>query len=253
MARGTQALTPAPLPVEWRERAGTAEHRHVNADEDDEDLEGAAVARPMLRGVSHLLACIVSVVVGLMVVWLAPGSRHRLAACIYCVSLVAMFGSSALYHLLPWRPPLGEWMRRLDHAAIFVFIAGSYTPFCLLALHDGSGEVLLTLVWIGAGLGVLQSLLWVRAPRAVAAALYVGLGWLVLPYVSRLAAVIGWRSVALLAAGGICFTVGALVYALRRPDPVPAIFGYHEVFHALVIAGCALQFGAVCVLVCPPG
>ena len=203
--------------------------------------------KPRLRGISHLWASMVAVVIGVVLVALAPNKTARLAGTIYSVSLAAMFGASALYHRSNWGPTVSQWLRRLDHAAIFIFIAGSYTPFCLLALP--AGNTLLTLAWVVAGLGILQTLAWVHAPRALRASIYLAMGWMVLPWISALGHAIGWGGMAFVAAGGLCFTVGALIYAVRRPDPIPLVFGYHEVFHALVIAGCALQFVPVARLV----
>lgn len=203
--------------------------------------------KPRLRGVSHLWASVVAVIVGVVMVALAPNKTARAAGTIYSISLAAMFGASALYHRSNWGPAMSQWLRRLDHAAIFVFIAGSYTPFCLLALP--SDNTLLTLAWVVAGLGIVQTLAWVHAPRALRASIYLAMGWMVVPWVSALGHAIGASGVAFVAAGGLCFTVGAVVYAVRRPDPAPLVFGYHEVFHALVIAGCALQFVPVMWLV----
>lgn len=203
--------------------------------------------RPRLRGVSHQWASVVAVLLGAVLVAVAPNKTARLAGTIYSVSLAAMFGASALYHRSNWGPAVSSWLRRLDHAAIFIFIAGSYTPFCLLALP--SGDTLLTLAWVVAGVGILQTLAWVHAPRALRASIYLAMGWMVVPWISALGRAIGWSGMAFVAAGGMCFTAGAVIYATRRPDPAPLVFGYHEVFHALVIAGCALQFVPVLWLV----
>jgi hemolysin III len=132
-------------------------------------------------------------------------------------------------------------MRRLDHSAIFLLIAGTYTPICLL-LPARSGHPLLAIVWGGAAAGVLQSVLWVRAPKPLVAGVYVLLGWAVVPVLPALRAALGGTSLALLAAGGAAYTLGAVVYALRRPDPFPRVFGYHEVFHALVILAAVCHF-----------
>lgn len=195
--------------------------------------------KPRLRGVSHLWAAVAAVVAGALLIALASSGRARLASAVYSVSLATMFGVSALYHVPTWSPGVRQWLRRLDHASIFLFIAGSYTPFCLLALPQG--DVLLALAWLGAGLGILQALLWIGAPRVFSASIYLALGWMVVPYLSTLTRAIGGSGVALVGAGGLCFTVGAVIYMMRRPDPLPTTFGYHEIFHALVIAGCALQ------------
>ena len=157
------------------------------------------------------------------------------------MSLVALFSVSALYHRPTWSPRARLWMRRLDHSAIFLLIAGTFTPLCLL-LGDARAHTLLALVWGGAGLGVLRALLWPRAPRWVATALYLGLGWAAIPLVPAMYRALGPLSLALLAGGGILYSVGAVVYATRRPDPFPRVFGYHEIFHALVVAAAGLHF-----------
>ncbi|NDD28683.1 MAG: hemolysin III [Proteobacteria bacterium] len=206
--------------------------------------------KPRLRGVSHLWATVAAIVAGAVLVALASSGRARLAGTVYSVSLATMFGVSALYHVPTWSPGVRQWLRRLDHASIFLFIAGSYTPFCLLALRQG--EVLLGLAWLGAGLGILQALFWIGAPRVLSASIYLALGWMVVPYLSTLTRAIGGSGVALVGAGGVCFTVGAVIYTMRRPDPLPATFGYHEIFHALVIAGCVLQGCVVARLIMQP-
>lgn len=208
-----------------------------------------ARVKPRLRGVLHLHAAYVALVAGIVLVALASSSRAALAAAVYSASLVTLFGVSALYHCPNWRPTPRAWLRRLDHAAIFVLIAGSYTPFCLLALQGDVGQRLLLMAWIGAGVGILQAVFWVRAPRVVTAALYLALGWAVVPYVPQLWAAIGALGITLVGLCGALFTVGAVIYALKRPDPLPAVFGYHEVFHALVVAACACEFAAIAMVV----
>jgi hemolysin III len=151
---------------------------------------------------------------------------------------------SALYHRVTWSPPARAVMRRLDHAAIFLLIAGTYTPFCLL-LGTREGSVMLVAAWVGAGLGIAQSLFWNSAPKVLVAGLCVGLGWMVVVVAGPLVAAVGRGGLALLAAGGLLYSAGAAVYAVRRPDPAPATFGYHEIFHALVIAAAACHFVVV--------
>jgi hemolysin III len=201
--------------------------------------------KPKLRGISHLIATLASIAGAACLIAAAPTDRARLAGAVYGLSLAAMFGISALYHIPTWDAHSRQWLRRLDHAAIFLFLGGSYTPFCLLTLPPEVGNRLLCMAWIGTACGLLQSLLWIRAPKIVSASLYMALGWMVLPYVPDLVAAIGARRMLMVFWGGVCYTVGGLVYAIRRPDPMPTIFGYHEVFHALVIAGCALQYQVV--------
>jgi hemolysin III len=171
----------------------------------------------------------------------APSARARAAANVYGASLFALFSVSALYHRPNWRPRARAWMRRLDHSAIFLLIAGTFTPLCLL-IGDARAHTMLAVVWAGAGLGVLRALLWPRAPRAVATALYLLLGWAAVPLVPAMYRELGAGSLALLAAGGLLYSVGAVIYATRRPDPFPRVFGYHEIFHALVIAAAGLHF-----------
>ncbi len=212
------------------------------------DSIAAPRQKPLLRGVSHEIAAGVALAGLVALVALAPGPRARIAAAVYGGSLVALFGVSALYHRPTWAPRARAWMKRLDHSAIFLLIAGTYTPLCLL-LGDGRSRTLLGVVWAGAGLGIVRALVWPRAPRAIATALYLLLGWAAVPIVPSILRELGPGALALLAAGGLLYTVGAVIYASRRPDPFPRVFGYHEVFHALVIAAAGLQFAVVAVAV----
>ncbi|HEY7724523.1 MAG TPA: hemolysin III family protein [Anaeromyxobacteraceae bacterium] len=204
----------------------------------------AVAEKPLLRGVSHEVAAVVALAGWLALAASAPSSSARLAAHVYGGSLFALFATSAIYHRPSWSPPARARMRRLDHSAIFLLIAGTYTPFCLL-LGGSAGRLLLAVVWSGAALGVLQSLLWVRAPRAVVVAIAVALGWAVVPVIPSLRAALGTGAIALLLAGGLAYTLGAVTYARRRPDPFPRVFGYHEVFHALVVVAAACHFAVV--------
>jgi hemolysin III len=204
--------------------------------------------KPLLRGVSHEIAAGIALAGLVALVLLAPGPRARFAGAVYGASLVALFAVSALYHRPTWSPRARLWMRRLDHSAIFLLIAGTYTPLCLL-LGDGRSRALLAVVWAGAGLGIVRALVWPRAPRAVATALYLLLGWAAVPLVPAIARTLGMGPLLLLAAGGLLYSVGGIIYATRRPDPFPRVFGYHEIFHALVIAAAGLQFAVVAVAV----
>lgn len=201
-------------------------------------------AKPLLRGVSHEIAASLALAAWIVLAVLAPAGRGRAAANVYGASLFTLFLVSALYHRPNWRARARAFMRRLDHSAIFLLVAGTYTPLCLL-LPRSTGLALLAVVWGGAALGVVQSILWVHAPKPLVAALYVALGWAVLPVLPALRAVLGTSALALLAGGGVAYTAGAVVYAARRPDPFPRVFGYHEVFHALVIAAAACHFAVV--------
>ncbi len=206
------------------------------------------MAKPRWRGVSHHMAFYAALLAGGMLVAVAPAPQARLAVAIYAATLVALFGVSALYHCVNWSVAARRVMKRFDHAAIFLFIAGSYTPICVLALGE-PGRPILVAAWAGAALGVARAVFWPGAPKAVAAALYLLLGWLVVAELPALAAAIGASAMIALATGGMIYSVGALIYALRRPDPLPAVFGYHEVFHALVIVACGLHFGVIARLV----
>jgi hemolysin III len=200
--------------------------------------------KPLLRGVSHEVAAGVALVAWVALAAFAPSGRATVAANVYGASLVTLFLVSAVYHRPTWPPRARLFMRRLDHAAIFVLIAGTYTPMCLL-LAPGLGKALLAVVWGGAALGIVQSVFWVHAPKPLVAAAYVVLGWVVVPVLPTLAATMGTGAIALLATGGGLYTLGAVIYATRRPDPFPRVFGYHEIFHALVIAAAACHFAVV--------
>jgi hemolysin III len=204
----------------------------------------AVPAKPLLRGVSHEIAAVVALAGWIALVAVAPTARARGAALVYGASVFALFCVSAAYHRPSWRPRARAWMRRLDHSAIFLLIAGTYTPLCLL-LPRSSGLPLLAIVWGGAALGVVQSIVWVHAPKPLVAGIYVALGWGVLPVLPTLRTVLGTTALVLLAAGGAAYTLGAVIYASGRPDPFPRVFGYHEVFHALVIVAAACHFTVV--------
>jgi hemolysin III len=201
--------------------------------------------KPRLRGVSHQYAFFVAIAAGAGLVVLARGAEARVAVAVYALSLCAMFGASALYHRIDWSPRLGVWLRRLDHSMIYVLVAGTYTPFALLVLAPALGWTILGVVWAGALAGVVLSLVWIDAPRWLTAVLYVALGWVSVVALPQLWDRAGTMAVALLATGGVLYTIGAVVYARRRPDPSPRVFGYHEVFHVLVIAAAATHFAAV--------
>jgi hemolysin III len=218
------------------------------------ELVDIAPVKPRLRGVFHQWAFFVALVAGVVLVIAAPDGRATFAATIYATSVVAMFGASALYHRIDWRSlSARRWMRRLDHSMIFVLIAGTYTPFALLVLHGGLARAVLIAVWGGALLGIALKMFWPDTPKWLTAAVYVTLGWVAVIAFPELASELGITGMGLVAGGGILYTVGAVVYALRRPDPVPAVFGYHEIFHVLVIAAAALQFVAVAAYALPEG
>jgi hemolysin III len=205
--------------------------------------------KPRLRGVSHQYAFFAAMAAGAALVVLARGAEARVAVAVYALSLCAMFGASALYHRIDWSPRPRAWLRRLDHSMIYVLVAGTYTPFALLVLAPALGWTILAIVWAGALIGVVLSLAWIDKPRWLTAALYVALGWVAVVVMPQLWDRAGVMAVPLLATGGVLYTLGAVVYARRRPDPAPRVFGYHEVFHVLVIAAAAVQFAAVALAV----
>ena len=207
--------------------------------------------KPRLRGVSHQWAFFVSLGAGAALVLAASGTTAVIAMSIYAFSLSAMLGTSALYHRVTWTPEVRQWMRRLDHTMIFVFIAGTYTPFALLVMHGTLANVVLIVVWATAVGGLILNLVWIHAPYWVAAVIYLSTGWVAIVSLPQLWNEIGPIGVGLIALGGILYSAGAVVYARRKPDPRPQVFGYHEIFHILVIAAAAVQYVAVAVYALP--
>jgi hemolysin III len=214
-----------------------------------------ARVKPRLRGVFHQYAFFVSLASGTLLVLLsaATTTRAALAAAVYAVSVSALFGVSALYHRISWTPPARRRMRRLDHSMIFLLIAGTYTPVGLLVLEGTLATVVLAVVWVGAVAGIAVELAWTTAPRWLGGTVYLALGWVAVVAMPQLFARLGMAGGLLIVAGGLVYSAGAAVYALRRPDPVPATFGYHEVFHLLVIAGVAAHFLAISLFALPSG
>jgi hemolysin III len=201
--------------------------------------------KPRLRGVLHGYAFVAAVGLGAALVVAADGLRETLAAAVFAGSVAAMFGVSALYHRPDWTAGPRRWLRRLDHATIYALIAGTYTPFGLLVLSGAWRIVVLSVVWSGAAAAIVLKLVWIDSPRWLAAALGIALGWVGVVAVHELVDGVGIAAVALMLAGGVLYSAGAVVYAVRRPDPVPAVFGFHELFHALVIAAVGCQYAAV--------
>ncbi len=200
---------------------------------------------PRLRGVSHAVAFWAALLAAAVVVVLARGGTARAAAIVYGAGLCALFGGSALYHRWRWDPRWRPLLRRIDHSTIFVFIAASYTPVCLLVLSGTVRWIVLGLVWAGAAGGVVFSVAWIAAPRVLVAGCYVAVGWVAVPALPQLVGRLPAAPLALFAAGGVLYTTGALIYAARRPDPWPLTFGFHEVFHAFVIAAAVAHFVAL--------
>ncbi len=204
-----------------------------------------AAPRPRLRGVVHRYAFYVAVVAGIVLVASARDGGARAACAVYATLLALMLGASALLHAATWTRRRFDWLRRADHAAIFLCIAGTYTPFSLLGLGGSAGVRLLALAWGANMLGVVRALAWPHAPRAITSACYVAAGWVLLAYLPEMHAALDPTTFALILAGGAVFTLGALIYLVRWPDPAPHVFGFHEVFHAMTIVACACHFAAV--------
>lgn len=200
--------------------------------------------KPLLRGVSHEIALVFALAGAAVLVLVAPTAKASIAAGIYGVGLAALFGVSALYHRPMWSLRPRAVLKRIDHSMIFLFIAATGTPFGVL-IGGGPGVLFLSAIWGGAALGVMRAVLWPKAPRWLTAMLYVGLGYFVVPVLPRLWHAVGPWGVGLIAAGGILYSLGALVYATRRPDPSPRVFGYHEIFHLMVVAASVCHFIAV--------
>jgi hemolysin III len=206
-------------------------------------------SKPVFRGVSHGLAFFVALPLCVVLGLLAETARATAAAVVFGISVAVMFGASALYHRVAWSPERRRVMRRIDHAGIYGLIAGTYTPFGLLVL-DGPWRVgVLAVVWSGAVVAIVIRVTWDDAPRWLAAVIAVGLGWVAVVAFPQLLEGAGLSVVALALAGGLCYTLGAIVYATKRPDPFPLVFGFHEVFHVLVIAAVAFQYTAVVAIV----
>ena len=207
--------------------------------------------KPRLRGVFHQYAFYVAVVAGTVLVAVSDSGRELVATWIYAVALAAMFGVSALYHRVNWRSTrVRTWMRRLDHSTILLLIAGTYTPFALLAFDGRIGDIILVVVWCGAAAGLVLNLAWVDAPKWLTALVFIALGWVGVAAVPQLLD-LGVAPLVLVVAGGALYTLGAVAYAARRPNPVPGTFGYHEVFHVLVVAAAAVHFITIAAFVVP--
>jgi hemolysin III len=207
--------------------------------------------RPLLRGWLHLLALCVVAVAGPLLVAAGHGSSERAALIVYVVALALLFGVSALFHRVRWGPAGRRRMRRADHSTIFIGIAGTYTAIAGLALTGGAQVAILAIVWVGAIGGITLRQLWLDAPKWAVAVPYVVVGWCAVLVLPQLLDSLGTAGVLLLVAGGLAYTAGAIVYALKKPDPVPEVFGYHEVFHLCTVIGASLQFLVVALYALP--
>lgn len=198
--------------------------------------------KPLLRGYFHQEAFFIAIGACALLIAKSSTEKTLMAAIIYSLSLLLMLGTSAIYHRIHWPPKPRALLKKLDHSAIFIQIAGTFTPICLLALPEKEGLFLLMVIWGAAIAGILQSLFWIKAPKFITAIFYVVMGWLALPYVSLLAQSLREVKLFLIVAGGVMYTIGALFYATRKPDLVPHVFGYHELFHFFTVIAAALHF-----------
>ncbi|WHT18672.1 hemolysin III family protein [Crossiella sp. CA-258035] len=214
----------------------------------------AQVSKPRMRGWIHLWSFFVSLVAGgtLIAVASSVSARAALATSIYTVTILGLFGISALYHRRTWVTEGAlRWMRRLDHSMIFLFIAGTYTPFCLLAMDPGLGSVILAVVWGGALAGVTLKLAWPEAPRWLGVPIYIALGWVAIFVLPELGSRGGITALVLLLVGGLFYTVGGIMYGIRRPNPWPEVFGFHEFFHAATALAAVCHYIAVWLVLFP--
>jgi hemolysin III len=209
--------------------------------------------RPLLRGVTHAYAFWVALAAAVVLTALVPAGTPRIASIVYGLGLCGLFAASGTYHRWRWNPRWRPLLRRIDHSTIFVFIAASYTPVALLVMHGTLRWAILAAVWAGALGGVVLSVAWITAPRVLSAACYLALGWTVMFALPQMIDALDVAPLVLLAVGGLLYTVGAVVYATKRPNPWPSTFGFHEVFHALVILAAAVQFIALAGWVFPAG
>jgi len=207
--------------------------------------EAPPIVKPLLRGWLHLICFFLAVPTGVLVIVLADSARARVGASVYAVGLVALFGVSGLYHRVRWSPEWRSRMRRLDHSTIFVMVAGTYTPVCLLALHGWVAATMLVAAWTGAAIGAVLAWTSGRRVAVVRSALYIALGWAMVAAAPQLVANLSSSELVLIAVGGVLFTVGAITLLTHWPDPFPRVFGHHEIWHVFVVAAVVCHLVAI--------
>ncbi|HHF7368230.1 TPA: hemolysin III family protein [Legionella bozemanae] len=198
--------------------------------------------KPLARGYIHLAAFFITLCACTILIIYSNGAYAIFASVIYSVSLIGQYGVSALYHTRMWSRQKYLLLRRIDHAAIFVLIAGTATPICLLKLKNAYGLQLLSILWLVALIGMLMTTIWTHVPKWVRALLYVAMGWIGILYFPEIKYSLDITNIQLLVIGGVAYTLGAIIYAFKWPDPFPRVFGYHEVFHVFVVLGSVLHF-----------
>jgi len=206
---------------------------------------------PLLRGRLHQYCFYGSIVIALGLVAQAPSARSRAAVAIYSLGLAGCLGTSSLYHRGRWSTEVKEWLSRMDRSMIFLLVAGTFTPICLLAMRGWVSLALLLAVWGGAAAGIGMTLLWRHPPTAAEVIPYLTLGWLGLIAAPQVIHGLGWTAFGLLVGGGALYSIGAVVYAIERPDPWPRVFGFHEVFHCFVVAAAGLHLAVIGLFVLP--
>jgi len=211
-----------------------------------------STTKPRLRGVFHEAGFYAALLVAAPIIMSADPGRPKLGAAVFAGSLIACFGASALYHRPTWAPRPRLWLARLDHAAIYLLIAGTYTPVTLLVMSPGWSTPILAIIWCGTAFAIVLKVVWVRAPKKLAAGIGLALGWVGVAAFSQLLR-LGAPGLVLLLVGGLLYSAGAVVYMRRRPDPLPRVFGYHEVFHVLTLAAATCQAVAIAFFVLPRG
>jgi hemolysin III len=213
---------------------------------------GTPLVKPRMRGWLHFWSFTVSIAASAALIAISAslvGGEAALATSVYSVTILGLFGTSALYHRRTWRTPRSRAvMRRLDHSMIFLFIAGTYTPVAALAMDSATARTVLTVVWIGALAGVALKTVWPHAPAWVGVPIYIALGWLAIFVIPAMLAGGGVAALVLLLTGGLLYTVGAIFYAIRRPNPWPATFGFHEFFHAATVLAAICHHVAIWLL-----
>lgn len=208
-------------------------------------MKTTSSTKPKLRGYLHQEAFFITLGAGALLILKSSNSQTLISSLVFILGLLLLFGISAVYHRPHWQPKERALMKRLDHSAIFIQIAGTFTPLCLLALNETSGRQLLITIWSAASLGIIQSVFWVKAPKVLTALFYVIMGWFALPYLGELKAALGINQILLILGGGIIYTIGAVFYAFKIPKLWPTTFGYHELFHLFTIIGAGLHFMAI--------
>ena len=207
--------------------------------------------KPTWRGWIHAATFPLAIVAGIVLVLVARGDAAKASSTVFAITSLLLFGNSALYHRFDWQPRVKRILKRIDHANIFLLIAGTYTPIAALALPPGKGALVMVLVWVGAALGIGFRVFWLDAPRWLYTPLYVLMGAAALLFIGDIFAA-NAATMTLVLAGGLAYTVGAVVYGLKKPNPVPGVFGFHEIFHALTLIAFACHWTGILLIALNP-